>query len=199
MASLLPGLWRTAFDLGLRKKVAIVFTGILMFAAVNLGLLHGMLQDFNGVAATATVAGKLRMLGQKLAFEAVSVSTGLSGAPESIERDIVDFEAAYLTLRSGGSAFNESIRPLSAERSNAMNGVWLAWKQYRHDLRFLVITSGFPVAPEELWERQLAVATSANTVLEHTDILIAELVQEAQDTQAQVLRRMYVLLGLNAL
>ena len=199
MASPFPGLWRTAFDLGLRKKVAIVFIGILMFAGLNLGLLHGMLQDFNGVAATATVAGKLRMLGQKLAFEGLSISTALSDSPESLERDIVDFEAAYLTLRSGGSAFGEDIRPLSAERGNALNGVWLAWRAYRQDLRALVITSSFPVAPEELWKRQVAMSESANALLAHTDILIEELVQEAQVMQGHVLQKMYGLLGLNAL
>src|SRR5690606_14757889 len=82
IASLSSRLWRTVMDMGLRKKVAVLFIGMLVVAALNLGLLHRMLQDFNGVAATATVAGKLRMLGQKLAFEALSISTGLSKRSE---------------------------------------------------------------------------------------------------------------------
>jgi PAS domain S-box/diguanylate cyclase (GGDEF) domain len=198
MAYPIPGVWRSAFDLGLRKKVAIVFLGILLCAGLNLGLLHGMLQDFNGVAATATVAGKLRMLGQKLAFEAVSISSGLYEVHEGIERDIVDFEAAYLTLRSGGSAFSENIRPLSSEHSEAMNTVWLAWKQYREQLRSL-LSAHTDVPLEALRERQWAVSASANVLLERTDILIADLVEAAQATQSRVLERMYGLLALNAM
>src|SRR5690606_18308852 len=93
--------WRAGLDMGLRKKVAIVFIGMLVFAGLNISLLHRMLQDFNGVAATATVAGKMRMLGQKLASETLSVSSGLSRDHIAIEHDIIDFEAAYLVLRSG--------------------------------------------------------------------------------------------------
>ena len=112
-------LWRAMRDTGLRKKVAVVFIGMLVFAGLNIHLLHRMLQDFNGVAATATVAGKMRMLGQKLAYETLSFSNGLSDDYEAIEHDIIDFEAAYLVLRSGGTAFNEKIRPLVTEIGRA--------------------------------------------------------------------------------
>src|SRR5690606_20353288 len=107
------------------KKVAVVFIGMLVVAGLNLGILHRMLQDFNGVAATATVAGKMRMLGQKLAYETLAVSEGLSDAFEAVEHDIIDFEAAYLVLRSGGTAFNELIRPLGASHTSSLNSVWL--------------------------------------------------------------------------
>src|SRR5690606_22587860 len=104
MASVPARLWRAALDMSLRKKVAVVFIGMLLVAGLNLSILHHMLQNFNGVAATATVAGKMRMLGQKLAYEALSVSNELSDAYELLEHDIIDFEAAYLVLRSGGTA-----------------------------------------------------------------------------------------------
>src|SRR5690606_16717257 len=190
--------WRAALDLGLRKKVAIVFVGMLMFAGLNLGLLHHMLQEFNGVAATATVAGKLRMLGQKLAYETLSVSTGLSGSHESIEHDIVDFEAAYLTLRSGGNAFDEDIRPLGAQHAESMNAVWLAWQRYRNDVRAVVGHASIALG-DDLRELQGALAASSAALLERTDTLIQDLVEQAQSGQRRVLRDMYGLLALNAL
>src|SRR5690606_40808190 len=118
--------WRAVMQMGLRKKVAVVFISMLVVAGLNLGLLHRMLQDFNGVAATATVAGKLRMLGQKLGYEALSVSSGVSEAYETLEHDIVDFDAAYLVLRSGGTAFNEFIQPLDSSYGPSLDAVWLA-------------------------------------------------------------------------
>lgn len=186
------------FDMGLRQKVAIVFIGMLVFAGLNLGLLHRMLQDFNGVAATATVAGKMRMLGQKLAYETLSVSNGLSDDREAIEHDIVDFEAAYLVLRSGGTAFNEVIRPLAASHAVSLNSIWLAWRQYRNQIRVLLADAGGAGSPGVV-ERQKALAGVSAALLERTDALIQELVQESQATQQGVLGNMYLLLALNAL
>lgn len=197
-APILTRLWRAALDLGLRKKVAIVFVGMLMFAGLNLGLLHHMLQEFNGVAATATVAGKLRMLGQKLAYETLSVSTGLSESHEGIEHGIVDFEAAYLTLRSGGNAFDEDIRPLGAQHAKSMNAVWLAWQRYRNDVRAVVGHASIALG-DDLRELQWALAASSAALLERTDTLIQDLVEQAQSGQRRVLRDMYGLLALNAL
>lgn len=194
-------LWRATLDMGLRKKVAVVFIGMMVFAAVNLTLLHRMLQEFNGVAATATVAGKMRMLGQKLAYDALSVSVGIDSLHESIEYDIVDFEAAYLVLRGGGTAFGEAIRPLTSSHVEVMNAVWLAWQDYRNRIRgtvsgeYLVVASN---APDSLREHKELARASA-TLSERTDTLIQNLVREAQATQSGVLGKMYVLLFLNAM
>ncbi|NLC37169.1 MAG: EAL domain-containing protein [Alcaligenaceae bacterium] len=184
--------------MGLRKKVAIVFIGMLALAALNLGLLHRMLQEFNGVAATATVAGKMRMLGQKLAYETLSVSSGLTDDHEAVEHDLIDFEAAYLVLRSGGTAFNEVIHPLGASHDAALGGVWLAWRQYRNQIR-LMLTSAGQVGPADVAGQQKALAESSATLLEHTDRLIQDLVGATQATQQDMLGRMYTLLVVNAL
>lgn len=197
-ASATTRIWRIARGLGLRKKVALVFIGMLLVAGLNLGLLHRMLQDFNGVAATATVAGKLRMLGQKLAYETLASSIGLTGEHDAIEHDIVDFEAAYLVLRSGGTAFDERIRPLGPNHDTAMNRVWLAWQHYRNQIRMLLASADGSVSLG-LVGQQAALASVSATLLERTDDLIKDLVQEAQATQQDVLGRMYALLALNAL
>ena len=198
IAPLLNRLRRAALDLGLRQKLAVVFIGMLVSAGVNLGLLHHMLQEFNGVAATATVAGNLRMLGQKLAYETLSASTGLNDTHLGVEHDIVDFEAAYLTLRTGGSVFGEVIRPLTSDHSQAMNDVWLAWKKYRDQIRSAqaIAATAFD---QDIRQRQWELADSSAVLLQHTDTLITALVQEAQTTQARALRSMYLLLLLNAL
>ena len=193
----LTRLWRAALDLGLRKKVAVVFVGMLVFAGLNISLLHRMLQDFNGVATTVTVAGKMRLLGQTLAYETLSVSTGLDEARASIEYNVVDFEAAYLALRAGGAAFGETMRPVGVRHQNAMNSVWLAWRQYRELIREMLASAAEPGLREIMAGRQ-QLADMAAVLLERTDILIQELVHEAQAAQRGVLRNMYLLLALNA-
>lgn len=199
MITLAPSrVWRAVLGLGLRKKVAVVFIGVIVFAGLNLGLLHRMLQDFNGVAATATVAGKMRMLGQKLAYETLAIATGLDQPHEGIEHDIVDFEAAYLVLRAGGATFGEVIRPLTPAHAIAMNDVWMAWQTYRDEIRATVRTSQYPGAG---WQasrhKELALASAA--LLARTDNLIESLVDEAQATQDKVLGNMYLLLVLNGI
>ena len=190
-------LWRVALDMSLRKKVAVVFIGMLILAGLNLGIVHRMLQNFNGVAATATVAGKMRMLGQKLAYEVMSVSNGVSDAYELVEHDIIDFEAAYLVLRSGGTAFNELIRPLGASHTQSLNEVWMAWRQYRDHLRRLVAAA----QTEDPWDMvglQHGLADVSGQLLARTDALIQRLVLEAQETQETALSSMYLLLAINA-
>ena len=184
-------------DMGLRKKVAVVFIGMLVVAGLNLGILHRMLQDFNGVAATATVAGKMRMLGQKLAYETLAVSEGLSDAFEAVEHDIIDFEAAYLVLRSGGTAFNELIRPLGASHTSSLNSVWLAWREYRDHVRQLVAAAQ-DADSVGVVGLQLSLATVSAELVTRTDELIQRLVYEAQQTQEKALSSMQLLLGLNA-
>lgn len=193
-------LWRATLDLGLRKKVAVLFIGMLVFAALNLTLLHRMLQEFNGVAATATVAGKMRMLGQKLAYDALSASSGVEPEREGIEHDIVDFEAAYLVLRSGGAAFGEVIRPLNLAHADVLNAVWLAWKEYRDRIRRVVTQEVMAVVSQagDVAERQRQLSEASRNLFEHTDALIQSLVHEAQLTQSSVLGKMYLLLFLNA-
>ncbi|MFA7668312.1 MAG: EAL domain-containing protein [Burkholderiaceae bacterium] len=196
-AHVLMRLWRLALDLGLRMKVAVVFVGVLVFAGLNIGLVHHMLQNFNGVAATATVAGKMRMLGQKLAYETLSVSAGLNEIHDDIEHDVADFEAAYLVLRSGGVAFDETIRPLGRRHQNALNSVWLAWQQYRDLIRGILVPAAGP-GLRELVAGQKQLADLSAILLERTDILIQDLVQEAQATQQGVLGNMLLLLALSA-
>lgn len=191
-------IWRTAMSMGLRKKVAVLFIGMLVVAGLNLGLLHRMLQDFNGVATTATVAGKLRMLGQKLGYEALSVSSGVSEAYETLEHDIVDFDAAYLVLRSGGTAFNEFIHPLDASYGTVLDAVWLAWRPYRDHIRELVAATRQGDRGEVV-ALQASLAGVSADLLAKTDELIQILVGHAQETQNNALERMYLLLGFNAL
>lgn len=184
-------------DMSLRKKVAVVFIGLLLVAGLNLGILHRMLQDFNGVAATATVAGKMRMLGQKLAYEALAVSNDLSDAFEAIEHDIIDFEAAYLVLRSGGTAFNERIRPLGTSHTSSLNSVWLAWRQYRDHVRQLAAAKQGP-ASADIPALQRGLASVSADLVSRTDELIQRLVFEAQQAQHKALGSMYLLLAVNA-
>ena len=189
-------LWRAAMDMGLRKKVAVVFIGMLLVAGLSLGILHRMLQEFNGVATTATVAGKMRMLGQKLAYETLAVSNGLSDAFEAVEHDIIDFEAAYLVLRSGGNAFNEFVRPLGAGHTQSLNAVWLAWRQYRDHVRRLAAAAQ-GAHSEDITSLQLGLADVSAQLVARTDELIQWLVFEAQETQEAALSSMYFLLAVN--
>lgn len=183
--------------MGLRKKVGVVFIGMLIFAALNLTLLHRMLQDFNGVAATATVAGKMRMLGQKLSYDALSVSAGVDALREGIEQDIADFETAYFVLRSGGTVFGEAIRPLSPDHMETLNSLWLAWKQYRDYIRGIATAAAGQAG--DIVQRQRELSDASGTLFVRTDALIQDLVREAQVTQSSALGKMYLLLFLNSI
>lgn len=197
MISFPARLWRALLDMSLRKKVGVVFIGMLIVAALNLTLLHRMLQDFNGVAATTTVAGKMRMLGQKLAYDALSVSAGVDALREGIEQDIVDFETAYFVLRGGGTAFGEAIRPLSPEHVETLTSLWIAWKQYRDYIR--EITQEASGRAADIVQRQAELSDASGALFAQTDALIGDLVHESQVTQSSALGKMYLLLFLTSI
>src|SRR5438034_11788087 len=62
--------------LSISQKFAAAFITLLLVAATNILLVRGMLGELNGASEIMNVAGKMRMLSQKIAFEATKVLHG---------------------------------------------------------------------------------------------------------------------------
>src|SRR4051812_34462347 len=59
---------KSIFRPTISKKICALFASALVVAVANIMVARFLLQDLNGVAETVNVAGKLRMLSQKIAF-----------------------------------------------------------------------------------------------------------------------------------
>jgi len=62
-----PNRGRSIWRPSIGQKIGGIFLLVLMVAAANIVVVKKMQHDLNGVAATLNVAGKLRMLSQKIA------------------------------------------------------------------------------------------------------------------------------------
>lgn len=107
----MPYWMRRLPDLSLGKKMAGFSLLVLLLAVANIALVKMMLQDFNGVAATINVAGKMRMLSQRIAYMTLSIEADIG--PDSLKaailQDLDGFEAAFHALQRGGGAFEFEI------------------------------------------------------------------------------------------
>ena len=188
-------IWRPSIG----QKIGGIFLLVLMVAAANIVVVKKMQHDLNGVAATLNVAGKLRMLSQKIALETVSQALGKSGGHDIIENGIHDFEAALAALEHGGAVFGYEIQKLSSQHYSHVRAVQRNWIDYREHIRAVLapLAMGAVVAPDV---RQLESVTAVtSSLLERTETLISSIVTQTQQTQDQALTRIYVLVLLDVL
>src|SRR5690554_7374525 len=91
--------------LGIAHKTGFVFLVLFLIAVMNVVLVERMMTRSDEIADTVNVAGKLRMLGMRIAMQSVSYSHGVGvGLPE-VRQLISDFDAALRTLTDGGYVF----------------------------------------------------------------------------------------------
>ncbi|CAN5183166.1 hypothetical protein BH11PSE11_BH11PSE11_19340 [soil metagenome] len=180
----------------LSKQIGIVSLLLLLLAAANVSVVHGMLQDINGVAETINVAGKLRMLSQKIAFKTLKALAEDSPQKNEVTPAIGDFENALNALEKGGLAFGYQIRKVSAQHSVEIDAIRHDWNLYQeHVATALRLPSpGTPMTAEIN-----RVAKASAGVLANAETLVGSLTSEAHQAQQLALTKIYLLLLLDAI
>lgn len=187
--------------LSIAQKVGGIFLLVLVLAGANIILVQGLLRDFNGVAATVNVAGKLRMLSQKIAFETVKMSMDQGPGAAEIKRNLNEFDIALLALTQGGTVYGLDIQKLALRHLAPLDAVRQHWGRYRADIEKVLETAQLPVAVGYAASTAAPpwITGDAADLLEKTEALIASIVQENQTVQKQALTKMYLLLLMDAL
>ncbi|HYD97312.1 MAG TPA: EAL domain-containing protein [Noviherbaspirillum sp.] len=170
------------------KKIAAVFCVLFVVAVANIVVVRTMLDDVNGVAETMNVAGRLRMLSQKAAFDATrALQSPDAGAPD-LPASLEAFDDALAVLIHGGDALGYRIKPLSSRHLPLLEAIRSDWMHFRS----LVEASGVqPAAPR--------IAEDAAKLLGHAENLVSSLTREAQQAQEKALMKMYGLLFIDLL
>ncbi|OWW20711.1 EAL domain-containing protein [Noviherbaspirillum denitrificans] len=174
------------------RKIAIVFSVILVFAVANLMVVRVMLDNVNGVAETVSVAGKLRMLSQKIAFEA-SKAMQLPGAGKAgVQAAMNDFDTALKALAGGGEAFGYRIEMLSQPHLARLDAIRADWRLYRSEVE--AVLQGHASEGSTL-----RITDGAARVLADAESLVGSLTEAASREQERALMKMHALLLLDAL
>ncbi len=192
------------FTLTIGQKISAIFLVVLLLAGSNIIVVKGLMHDFNGVAATVNVAGKLRMLSQKIAFESVNFSIRQTSGQSDIWRSMEEFDTALKALAQGGTVFGLTVHRLPIRHTGLLGEVRTHWNTYRTGVHTLLTVTMAPagtgrVSAEDYSALQQRVAAGSINVLEHAETLVESIINETHAAQRQALLKMYGLLLADAL
>ncbi|MBP6020599.1 MAG: EAL domain-containing protein [Burkholderiaceae bacterium] len=180
------------------QKIAVTFLVVLCFAVANIGVVKTLLSDFGDVVVTVNVAGKLRMLSQRLAFQSVGLAMVTTSSIPKIQQDIIAVDRNLQLLKVGGVVAGSEIRPLRDIHQEAYDSVVRVWQVYRADLMGVIAHYGSEWGDEELLldiSRQNGlIMGDALAMLQHGENLTTSIVQHSQKMQSRALNSMYILL-----
>lgn len=196
-------------SVGIAQKIGVVFLALLLIAAVNIVLVDSLTRKSDSVADTVNVAGKLRMLGQRIALQAVSSTQGVGAGEIEVRQLISDFESVLSALANGGYVFGLYIEGLSPLHKGHIDAVHDQWSVYRQAVlrltgeivrqRGAAELAGVVVAPVGVDSMVEEVVSHSARLLERAEALMSGILTDVQLMQSQVLNRMYLLLAVDAL
>lgn len=197
--------------LGITQKIGAIFVALLLIALVNVVLVERMMAKSDRVADTVNVAGKLRMLGQRIALQAVGYSHGVGAGETEVRQLVRDFESALIALSDGGYVFGLYVDSLPAVHSPRVNAVREQWSVYRRAVYQLLdeisrhrdqagglppalpgAGGGFNMMLEDM-------AGHSARLLERTEALMNGILADVQAMQAGTMYRMYMLVAVDIL
>ena len=88
----------------LKQKTILVVVLVALLALGNVVTLQAMLRRFDDIGATVNLAGKMRMLSQRIALEALAENLAQGGNWPEVQERYASFTESYTALRQGGIA-----------------------------------------------------------------------------------------------
>jgi diguanylate cyclase (GGDEF)-like protein/PAS domain S-box-containing protein len=177
----------------LRQKASLAFVLVVLLAVGNVSIVQFLLRESDGMAATLNVAGKMRMLSQRIGLQALMAHRHPDlELLDAIQEDLPSsFEAAYEALRRGGRVFDLDIVPVPAVLSPQLREVGLAWKRYG------VAVGALAEAPAGDRSAVAEMARNGADLLARTEALMDGLVVQARAVQQKTLYGAYALFALD--
>jgi len=183
-------------DQSLGCKAGVVFLLIFMLAVANIVVVRLALIHSDSVAATVNVAGKMRMLSQRTAYQGLGRLRDPDAVDDQMQADIADFERAYHTLSVGGEVFGMTVRPLDGELAGSLLAVGEAWQRYRENA--LARSLAGNVADDESYAQvRAALDAQSQAVLLAAETLLAGLVDLEAAYRRNHLQALYLVFGLD--
>ena len=169
------------FQLSISKKICALFMSAVLVALANVIVAHSLLRELNGVAETVNVAGKLRMLSQRIAYQSTRALAEHAPAP-LLQPSIDEYETALSALVRGGEAFGLTLRRPSVQLAAQLQALQDEWGRYRRR----------PALDAQ------AIAQAQAVQLERAEAVVLALTREARQAQNTAMTSMTALLAVDA-
>ena len=178
----------------LQRKAAWALLLAFVLALGNVAVLQVLLRRSDDLAATLNIAGKMRMLGQRMALEGLAARQDPQGDwAQAYDERVQAFEQAQRTLAAGGSAFGLRVVALPAPLRPAFDDLQTSWLQYRQALQTL------QAAPVGAAPDIRPVMQASAVLLQHTEVLMDGIVAYANAAHQRALYSSLALFVLDAL
>src|SRR5690606_30453518 len=197
--------------MGIAQKIGLVFVALFLIAVVNVVLVERMMTRSDTVADTVNVAGKLRMLGMRIALQTVGYGHGVGAGSVEIRQLMNDFEEALKALARGGHVFGLQLQPLGQVHDHRLQTVHDQWSVYQGSiLRLLdeiILRSPEGGVDSPVLEHSFiglhshleAVSAESAKLLWRTESLVDGILQDVQRAQGNTMGRLYWLIAIDAL
>lgn len=170
----------------LQWKFAIILIVLTVMAAGNVVIVHNFLARLSGVAEVVNLAGKLRMLSQKIAFEELA-SWYQDRSRDSLKSAQAAYENALNALEHGGNALGLRIQRLPPAMQPLVFALHSDWQTYRNGPA-LERTQGMAAAmPIE------RISSKTDLLLASAETLVSAITLEAQRTNASIQKQVIAL------
>lgn len=174
--------WRRS----LTHRVLIAFVITSGLAVMNVLLVRSLLKESDGVAATLNVVGKMGMLGQRIALDALAGALGTETRAPNLMQQKQPFEQAQQVFSGGGA------------RSDHLMAVGLHWRAYRETLaKFMRHDLTGDMALLRTARDPASLQTDAGQLLDSTEALLDALLRHGGKLQQKALYSVYGLFLLN--
>lgn len=185
-------------------KAILVFMLVFALATANIVVVNRVFGYSDDVAATINVAGKMRMLSQKIAFDVIVAGLGDVSMLDVARQDIEDFGRARQALLVGGAAFGMQVRPLTTGARAEFEQIDTIWQEYHSRVLSLART---PPTMSEKTAAQINISPASVELISRqsvkllngTEHLLAALVQEELSWRQKALLVLYGLFVLDIL
>lgn len=123
---------------GLTLKITSLLLGLMAVAAINLIVISDYLAAQKNDALIVNVAGRQRMLSQKMSRLALSVARGSAEDRAKLEETIDLYDASLKVLQFGGEAMGQQIPPSPQEMDDLFRKNKERWMLFRKEISLLV-------------------------------------------------------------
>ncbi len=179
-----------------RKTVWAVFL-VAVLAVCNVAILQMVLGGAENIATTTNLAGKIRMLSQRIALETLAQANSPDGDWPAVDKRYADFDAAYHALRFGGYAYGVTVRALPEKLRPALDRLEDVWGTYKDTITAIHQALGQGIAMDR--SQVLDVMAASDALWAESENLINGLVEYSNALQKQALWVSLVLFGLDIL
>jgi methyl-accepting chemotaxis protein len=181
-------------DLSIRGKIGIIFLLILVFAVCNFGLY--LVNQFNSHNTEVDVAGRNRMLSQKLCFDVELVVRGNNKGAQNVRNSVAALDDAIKALKDGGEIVvngqTREITALGSDYSSLFEDLSKTWEPLK--------ANALRIADNHTDAAALGyIEENSDRLLEKCNNLVQALVDKTEDTRKFTSFMFLVVLILNIL